>query len=170
MHSIHPSSAESWLVSGSYSLLSKKFTQTIFMAQKVIPVNKPALLPYRTYDCITVMPGCLKLYSNDCFSWQALSQNPKCYPAYILKGLALFASDHTGSVQHFREAIRLEPYRLEGYKGKLDQPLGSFLTSPTHLNFSHFKLVSNVSQFVFTAGWCPRIFLNISYFTQIVNI
>ena len=44
---------------------------------------------------------------------------PKYYTAHILKGVALSLGDRMGeSEQSFKEAIRLDPRRLEGYNGE----------------------------------------------------
>ena len=52
-------------------------------------------------------------------SLQALVIDPKCYNAYVLKGAALSLSDRTAeSEQSFKAAIRLNPCRLEAYKGR----------------------------------------------------
>ena len=42
---------------------------------------------------------------------------PKCYSAYILKGLALLSGNQLDAIDNLRQAIRLEPYRLEAYRG-----------------------------------------------------
>lgn len=49
---------------------------------------------------------------------QALMVQPKCYTAHIIKGIALRLTDKSAeSEQAFKEALRLNPRRLEAYKG-----------------------------------------------------
>ncbi|XP_067947453.1 anaphase-promoting complex subunit 7-like isoform X2 [Watersipora subatra] len=50
------------------------------------------------------------------FSHKALMLDPRCYTAHVLKGSALTSTDRLSEAeQSFKEAMRLDPYRLEAY-------------------------------------------------------